>query len=71
MSPLDDELHDALHGRAATIVPPPDPMAGIERRAKGIRRRRLAASVAGGALALSAVAVAVPALLPDSGRGRA
>lgn len=64
MTPLDDELHDALHQRAATIDPPTDPMAGIELRARGLRRRRLAATVAGGALVIVAVAVAVPALLP-------
>lgn len=64
MSPLDEELHDALHLRAASLTPPPDPMAGIERRAAGIRRRRLVASLTGGALVIAAAAVAVPSLLP-------
>ncbi|MCU1587994.1 MAG: hypothetical protein JWN31_1487 [Frankiales bacterium] len=66
MSPLDDELHDALHNQAATIDPPADPMAGIERRARGLHRRRLAATIAGGAVVVAAVAFTVPALIPDS-----
>lgn len=66
MSPLDDQLHDVLHGRASALAPPADPMAGIERRASGIRRRRLAATVAGGALLIAGVAVVVPALQPGA-----
>ena len=62
MSPLDDQLRAAMHARADDLTPSPDPLAGIESRARGIRRRRLAASVAGAALAVSAIAVAVPAL---------
>jgi hypothetical protein len=68
MSPLDDELHKALHTRAGLIAPPADPLGGIERRARGIKRRRLTATLAGGALALAAAGVAVPALLPDPDR---
>jgi len=66
MSPIDEELHDALHTRAATLTAPPDPMAGIERRAAGIRRRRLTAALAGGALVVAAAVVVVPSLLPGS-----
>jgi hypothetical protein len=45
-------------------------MAGIERRAKRMRRNRVAASVAGAALAVTAIAVAVPVLRPDAhGKG--
>lgn len=65
MPPLDDELRAALHGRAATLTPSPDPLAGVERRARGLRRRRVGASVAGTALAVLAVAGAVPLLAPD------
>ena len=65
MSPLDDELHAALHAKAAAVPTPSDPLAGIESRARSIRRRRLAASLAGGLLVIAAVAVAVPALVPD------
>ena len=66
MSPLDNELHDALHQRATSIAAPADPMAGIERRAAGIRRRRLVGAVAAGALVIAAGVAAVPALLPGS-----
>lgn len=66
MSPLDDQLRNALHGRADTLPPSPDPLAGIEARARGIRRRRVAAAVAGAALAVTAVAVVVPSLVTGS-----
>ncbi|MCW2542781.1 MAG: hypothetical protein JWM40_333 [Frankiales bacterium] len=65
MSPLDDELHAALHDRAGVITAPSDPFAGIESRARSIRRRRWAASLASAALAVAVAAVAVPALVPD------
>lgn len=63
MSPLDDELRAAFSARAGLLEPSPDPLAGIERRARSIQRRRVAASVAGTALAVSVLAVAVPAVL--------
>jgi len=62
MTPIDDELRAALHGRAQSLAPAPDPLAGIERRAKRIQRNRIGAAVAGSALAVAAIAVAVPAL---------
>jgi len=62
MSPLDDELRAALHGRAGVIAPSPDPLAGIERRATRMRRTRAASTIAASALAVAAIAVAVPAL---------
>ncbi len=62
MSPLDDELRAALRGRAADVAPSPDPLRGIEQRARRIRRNRLAASVAGSARAVAASAAVVPAL---------
>ena len=65
MSPLDDELRALLSDRAAAVPPAPDPLGGIERRARRMRRNRVAASVAGSALMVAAVAVAVPSLLPD------
>ena len=62
---LDEQLRATLQGRAATLAPPSDPFPGVERRARGLRRRRVAASVAGTALAVLAVAGAVPLLAPD------
>ena len=62
MSPLDDELRAALHGRAQAVSPSPDPLAGIERRARRMRRNRTAAAVTSSALAVALVAVAVPAV---------
>jgi hypothetical protein len=66
MSPLDDELRALFHRRADVLAPAADPMAGIELRAKRMRRNRVAASVAGTALAVTAIAIAVPVLRPDS-----
>jgi hypothetical protein len=66
MTPLDDELRQALSSRAASLAPPADPLAGIEARAGRIRRTRVALAAGGAALAVAAVAVAVPAL--DTGR---
>lgn len=60
MSPLDDELRTALHTRADLLAPSPDPLAGIETRARGMRRRRSLAAVTGAALMVVAVALAVP-----------
>lgn len=65
MSPLDDELRTALHRRAGALAPSPDPLAGVERRAGRMRRRRTAASIVGSALAVAAVALAVPVLSPS------
>ena len=66
MSPIDDELRAALHGRAAVLAPSPDPLAGIERRARRMRRNRAATAVAGSVLAVAAIALAVPALSPEA-----
>ena len=66
MSPIDDELRAVLHGRAAVLAPSPDPLAGIERRARRMRRTRAATAVAGSALAVAAIALAVPAVLPEA-----
>jgi hypothetical protein len=63
MSPLDDELRAAFRARARTLEPAPDPLAGIERRARSLQRRRVATSVAGTALAVSVLAVGVPAVV--------
>ena len=65
MSPLDDELRAALRSRADVLTPSPDPLAGIEARARGMRRRRNLASVAGAGLAVAVIAFAVPAILPS------
>jgi hypothetical protein len=69
MTPLDDELRQALSSRAASLDPPADPLAGIEARAGRIRRARVALAAGGAALAVAVVAVAVPAL--DTGRSPA
>ena len=66
MSPIDDELRATLHGRAAVLAPSPDPLAGIERRARQMRRTRTTAAVLGSALAVAAIALAVPALSPTA-----
>jgi hypothetical protein len=67
MSPLDDELRSLLHLRADQLDPVPDPLGGIESRARGLRRRRILTSVAGAAAVVVAVAVAVPLLLSGNG----
>lgn len=66
MKPLDDELRALLSSRADSVPLVPDPIVGIERRARRIRRNRVAASIAGTALTVTAIAVAVPALTPGS-----
>jgi len=67
MSPIDDELRSLLHARADVLTPAADPLGGVERRARRMRRNRVAASVVGTAVAVAAIAVAVPALV--AGRG--
>lgn len=62
MSPIDDELRAALQGRAQVVTPAPDPLTGIEQRAKRIQRTRIGAAVAGSALAVALVAAVVPAV---------
>lgn len=68
MTPLDDELRRALDARASRLVPPSDPLAGIESRARGIQRRRQALAGGGAAAVVLAIAVAVPLA---TGRDRA
>ena len=70
MSPLGDELRSALSARAATVAPSPDPLAGIEQRARRIRRNRTTAAALGAALAVSVIAVGVPVLASSSGGSR-
>ena len=67
MSPLDDELRAMFAARATRVPPAPDPLVGIQARAGRLRRTRLATGVAATALAVSAVAFAVPALTPGPG----
>lgn len=62
MTPLDHELRSALARRAASLNPSPDPLAGIERRASRIHRRRTLSAVLGAAVAVTAIAVGVPAV---------
>ena len=67
MSPIDDELRALLHERAGTLPPAPDPLGGIEARARGLRRRRALAVVSSTAVVVAAIAVAVPLALGDGG----
>jgi hypothetical protein len=69
MSPIDDELRSLLHAKADVLAPAPDPLGGIERRASRMRRNRVGASVLGTVLVVAAIAVAVPALVPDRDGG--
>lgn len=71
MSPLDSELREALHRRAERVTfDSADPVVGVERRARAIRRRRVAGTVAGAAVALAAVAVVVPGVIGGTGIDR-
>lgn len=65
MTPLDDHLRTTLHHRADGLTPSSDPLGGIEARARGMRRRKVAATVAGAALAAAAVGFAVPSLVGE------
>lgn len=68
MSPIDDELRAMLQSRATDISPAPDPLGGIESRARGLRHRRAATAMAGAAAVVAAVAVAVPLALDSDTR---
>ncbi|HVM27391.1 MAG TPA: hypothetical protein VM433_06930, partial [Mycobacteriales bacterium] len=71
MSPLDDELRTAFSSRTDGVGLSPDFFSGVERRAKRLRRQRVAATVAGSALAVSALGLGGPlvasSLTRDSG----
>ena len=69
MSPIDDELRAALHGRAQVLAPAPDPLAGIEARARRMQRNRVGAAVAGSALAVGLVAAVVPVIQSSTSAG--
>lgn len=71
MSPIDDELRKAMHARADLVSAAPDPLSGIESKARRIKRRRSAGAVAGAALTVAAVAFAVPSLSAGTSPGRA
>jgi hypothetical protein len=60
MSPLSDELRTALSSRTDSIELSPDFVTGVERRARRMHRNRVAATVAGSALAVSALGVGGP-----------
>lgn len=62
MSPIDDELRRVLAAHADDTALQTDPLAGIEREAKSIRRRRTSTAVLGAALSVALVALVVPAL---------
>jgi hypothetical protein len=56
MSPIDEELRRALRQRADELRPPTDPLTGVEARARGIHRRRLAAGITSAAAAIAVIA---------------
>ncbi|HWG93575.1 MAG TPA: hypothetical protein VNU66_05040, partial [Mycobacteriales bacterium] len=60
MSPIDDELRTAFSSRTDGVGLSPDFFSGVERRAKRLRRQRVAATVAGSALAVSALGLGGP-----------
>lgn len=62
MSPIDDELRRVLAAHADDAALQTDPLAGIEREAKSIRRRRTGTAVLGAALSVAVVALAVPSI---------
>ena len=60
MSPLDDELRTMLASRADSFHAAPDPLRGIEAKARRIRWGRLTTGVTASALAVTAVVGVVP-----------
>ncbi len=69
MSPLDDELRTLLASRAEQVTPAPDPLAGIEQRARRMRRNRVAGAALASVIVLAGAGLAVPSLLPDRDSG--
>ncbi len=69
MSPLDNELRSLLASRAGQVAPSPDPLAGIESRARRIRRNRLAGAALASVIVIAGAGLAVPSLLPDRDSG--
>lgn len=70
MSPLDDELAAALRARAGRVDPLPDPLPGVERRARSLRRRRRTAAALGTAVVAGLLAVAGTTVLGGDGPDR-
>jgi len=70
MTPIDDELRTSLRRQADGVTPLADPLAGVERRASQIRRRRMATAVSGAALTVVAVALTVPQLVSSQTSSR-
>ena len=62
MTPLDDQVRSALSARTSDLPLPPGLLDGVERRARRMRRQRAGGAVAGSVLAVSLLAVGVPAL---------
>ena len=60
MTPLDDELRTLFHDRADAVPPATDPLAGVQSRARTLRRRRST----GAALACTTVVVAIAVAVP-------
>ncbi|HVE64827.1 MAG TPA: hypothetical protein VNB94_13635 [Mycobacteriales bacterium] len=68
MSPLDRELQRTLAQRASSLTPPGDLLDGVEREARGIRRRRNSL-VGTAALSVLAIAIAVPLAMRNAESG--
>jgi hypothetical protein len=66
MSPIEDELRTALHTKADPLPPVAEPLAGIERTARTLRRRRIAAATLGAAAVVAGVVTLGPAALPGT-----
>lgn len=65
MGAFDDELRASLRDSTARVTPPADLLPGIERRARRIRRRRLAGRGTAAMTVAVALAVGTPHLVPD------
>lgn len=65
-TPLEDQVHDALHRRVDPIQHSPLTVADVRQRARRIQRRR---TIAAGAAVAAALAVAVPVGLAMTGPG--
>lgn len=63
MSPIDEQLRSALSARVDDVRLPPGLLPGVERRARRMRRQKLAAAVAGSALAVGALGLGGPLLV--------
>lgn len=69
MSPLPDALRAALTSRTRSLSVSPDLLAGVERRARRMRRQKVTASVVGSALSVAALGLGGPTLVSSLTEG--